>query len=258
MKQRKSYEGVWNIIRFNYHFYLLAILALFFIGVFYVVLPSNYSIFVILIFVSVLITTLNSLLISFYIYDISDLYKLNWLNKISQTSTSNQKIINIHAGFDETSHLLAQKFPTASLSVFDFYDAKKHTEISIKRARTAYPPYPNTQPIQATNLPLCDKSIDTIFLFLAAHEIRNSEERTHFFVELKRVCKDNGQIILIEHLRDIPNFLAYTIGFLHFIALSSWLRNFQEADLVLRQKFCITPFITVFVLQKSDSLIKKI
>lgn len=255
-QKRKSFEGVWNIIRFNYHFYLLAVLALVIIWIGYVLLPSDYSIFMVLIFVSVLITTLNSLLVSFYIYDISDLHKLNWLNKISKTS--NQKIINIHAGFDETSYLLAQKFPAAQLSVFDFYDAEKHTEISIKRARKAYPPYPNTQPIQATNLPLSDKSIDTIFLFLAAHEIRNSEERTHFFVELKRICKDNGQIILIEHLRDIPNFLAYTIGFLHFVSLSSWLKNFQETDLVLSQKFHITPFITVFVLQKSDSSIKKI
>jgi len=254
-QKRKSYEGVWNIIRFNYHFYLLAILALFAIWVGYVFLSSDYSIFTIFIFVSILITTLNSLLVSFYIYDISDLYKLNWLskiakNKIDKELTLNQKIINIHAGFDETSYLLKQKLPTATLSVFDFYDAEKHTEISIKRARKAYPPYPNTQPIQANNLPLSDKSIDTIFLFLAAHEIRNSEERTIFFEELKRVCKDNGQIIVIEHLRDIPNFLAYTIGFLHFISLSSWFKNFQEADLFLRQKFCVTPFITVFVLQK--------
>ena len=251
-RKRKSFEGVWNIIRFNWHFYILATVALIIVGWLYSLLPSSYSIFVTLIFVSIVITTLNSLLVSFYVYDISDLYKLKWLNKIGLESTLNQKIVNINAGFDETSHLLAQHFSTAQLSVFDFYDAEKHTEISIQRARKVYPPYPNTRVIQTTHLPLADKSIDTIFLFLAAHEIRNTEERTIFLKELKRDCKENGQIILIEHLRDVPNFLAYTIGFLHFIALPAWLKNFQEADLFLSQKFKITPFITVFVLENSD------
>ena len=249
MQQRKWVEGVWNIIRFNYHFYFLAMMALIAIGCCSIFLPSEYSVFAVLIFVSILIITLNSLLVSFYIYDISDLYKLNWLTKIGLENTLKQKIINIHAGFDETSHLLAQKFPIDELSVFDFYDAEKHTEISIKRARKVYPPYPNTKPIQTTNLPLSDTSIDTIFLFLAAHEIRNSEERTQFFKELKRICKEDGQIILIEHLRDIPNFLAYTIGFLHFLSSNSWIKNFQDADLSLINRFKITPFITVFVLK---------
>jgi hypothetical protein len=57
-------------------------------------------------------------------------------------------------------------------------------------------------------------------------------------------------------LRDIPNFLAYTIGFLHFISLSSWLKNFQEADLLLSQKIHITPFITIFVLQNLNPSIQ--
>ncbi|WP_375562571.1 class I SAM-dependent methyltransferase [Bernardetia sp. OM2101] len=249
MTHRKPYQGVWNIIRFNYHFYLVAIVALVAIGCFAVFLPSDYFIFAILVFVSVLITTLTSLLVSFYIYDISDLYKLNWLTKIGLETILKQKIINIHAGFDETSPLLAQKFPNSELSVFDFYDAEKHTEISIKRARKVYPPYPNTKVIQTTNLPITDKSIDTIFLFLAAHEIRNSEERTQFFKDLKRICKEDGQIILIEHLRDIPNFLAYTIGFLHFLSSDSWLKNFQDANLSLVNRFKITPFITVFILK---------
>ena len=247
-RERQPFEGVWNIIRFNYHFYILSFVVLMIIGCLYFLIPSEYSVLIIMPFCATLITTLNSLLVSFYIYDISDLYKLNWLEKIKQIS-SHSETINIHAGFDETSHLLAQKFPHSNLSVFDFYDAKKHTEVSIKRARKVYPAYPNTQQIQTNYLPLSDKSIDVVFLFLAAHEIRNKEERTQFFQELKRICKDNGQIILIEHLRDIPNFLAYTIGFLHFLSAPTWLKNFKEAELKILQKFKITSFITVFILK---------
>ena len=59
-----------------------------------------------------------SLLVSWYVYDLSNLYKLSWLFP----NNDNIKIVNIHAGFDETSVLLSAKFPNAELIVFDFYD----------------------------------------------------------------------------------------------------------------------------------------
>ena len=46
------------------------------------------------------------------------------------------RIVNIHAGFDETSVMLKEKFPACELIVFDFYDPAKHTEVSIQDGRT--------------------------------------------------------------------------------------------------------------------------
>ncbi len=69
----------------------------------------------------------------------------------------------------------------AHLQVFDFYDPHLHTEISIKRARKAYPAHPNTQSIQTSSIPLPNEVADSIFLVLAAHEIRNHAERARFF-----------------------------------------------------------------------------
>ncbi|HTD40249.1 MAG TPA: class I SAM-dependent methyltransferase, partial [Mucilaginibacter sp.] len=196
----------------------------------------------------VIVSTIVSIVISFYIYDLSDIYKLQWLNKIA--IATNGKIVNIHSGFDETSILLKGKFPDAELTVLDFYDPSKHTEISIKRARRAYPPYENTIRVNTCDLALKGSFADNIFVILAAHEIRNQNERNDFFCELRRILKHNGSIIMIEHLRDIPNFLAYSIGFFHFIPRSSWYKAFKNTDLNISDQFRITPFITIFILEK--------
>lgn len=246
-KVRKPFQGVWNIIRFNWQFYVLSLLAV----VVLLILCRNLTAIslvaaIVLVFL-IVISTIISLTVSFYIYDISDLYKLTWLDKLQ---SNNGKIVNINAGFDETSNLLKRKFPNSEMLVFDFYDPAKHTEVSIKRARKAYAPFPNTQQINTTHLPLQDNSIDKIFAILSAHEIRNDEERNIFFKELRRVLKQTGQIIVTEHIRDTANFLAYNIGFFHFHSKTTWLKTFQCAGLRIVEEIKITPFITTFSLEK--------
>ena len=159
-------------------------------------------------------------------------------------------ILNFTAGFDETSILIKNKFPEANLNSFDFYDPAKNTEISIKRARKAYPPYPGTSQVNTSSLPSETGSADLIFVIFAAHEIRKEVERDIFFNELKRILKPAGKIVLTEHLRDLPNFLAYTIGFFHFMPLSSWRRTFNKCGLKVSDEFKITPFVSTFILEK--------
>ena len=64
-------------------------------------------------------------------------------------------------------------------------------------------PHPNSLP--GEELPL--------FLLLAAHEIRNDEERVNFFKQLKNVLSPAGKIIVVEHQRDIYNFMAYNFPY---------------------------------------------
>jgi SAM-dependent methyltransferase len=245
---RKPLQGVGNIVRFNWHFYALSIGIVAFLVFLDRFLPEKYQTYNHLLCFLIGTTTLISLLVSWYIYDLSELYKLTWLSDLNLNY--NGKIININAGFDETSLLLKNKFPLSDLVVFDFYDPQKHTEISIKRARKAYPSYPDTQSITTANIPLKNESVDVIFATLAAHEIRDDAERVVFFNELQRILKPTGQIIVTEHLRDLPNFLAYNIGFLHFLSLSSWLKTFKSTSLNIVNTKKITPFITVFILKK--------
>jgi len=244
---RKPLQGVWNIVRFNWHFYLLSLGFLLLLGGLVVLLPS-YSFWFRLIAFATLITSLNSLIVSAYVYDFSNLYSLDWLPP--KDSKTDFHIVNINAGFDETSILLQQKHPKAIMTVLDFYDPQKHTEVSIKRARKAYPPFPNTQTISTSSIALAANSADLIILFLAAHEIRNEAERIAFFKELQRILKPKGQIIVTEHLRDLPNFLAYTIGFFHFHSRDTWLQTFAKAKLNVAEEINNIPFIKTFTLKK--------
>jgi ubiquinone/menaquinone biosynthesis C-methylase UbiE len=246
---RKPFQGVWNIVRFNWHYYLFSLLLvailLFIRNDLNATLRIGTNVLVFLI----LFSTVISLIVSFYIYDLSDLYKLSWLNNLKHSDRG--KIINVNAGFDETSKLLKSKFGNSELLVADFYNPTKHTEVSIKRARKAYPPFPNTRQISTTYLPVEDNSVHKIFSILSAHEIRNNEERIAFFKELKRVLSASGQIIVTEHLRDTVNFLAYNFGFFHFHSKSSWLETFRSSGLTVAKEIKITPFITTFILEKN-------
>jgi len=247
---RKPFQGVLNIIRFNWHFYAFSaslVLLIFLIQHFFFSLGITGTILLSLIVYS----TILSLAVSAYIYDFSDLYKLSWLSDLQYDK--HEKIITIHAGFDETSILLKSKFENCELLIADFYDPAKHTEVSIKRARKAYPPLSNTQQVSTTHLPLQDNLVDKAFAILSAHEIRNEEERIIFFKELHRVLKLSGKVIVTEHLRDTANFLAYNIGFFHFHSRATWLRTFRSSGFELSKEIKTTPFITTFILEKNGT-----
>lgn len=246
---RKPFQGVLNIVRFNWHFYVIAIIVILGCNFLTVTLDKPYSTFIHAGCFLASFLMLTSLFVSYYVYDLSGIYSLKWINK----NNNETLIVNINAGFDETSSLLKDQFNNTKLIVFDFYNPEKHTEISIKRARKAYPPFPETQMINSSNIPLSDNVTDKIFLIFAAHEIRNEIERTIFFQEIKRILKPNGEVYITEHLRDTRNFLAYNIGFFHFYSKNSWIKNFDEAQLKIKEEIKITPLITNFILVKNGN-----
>lgn len=245
---RHPLQGVFNIIRFNWHFYLIAGVGTIAGLKFAYYLGGPFVLFGWMVAALVISSSTISLIVSWYVYDWADLYAFNWVNLPKQPAT----IVNIHAGFDETSSILQRRYPEAVLRVFDFYNPEQHTEVSIKRARAAYPAFPGTEQIATDKLPLAPESIDLIFLTLAAHEIRDNLEREAFFESLRLALRPGGRIIVTEHLRDTANFLAYTLGFLHFLSRGTWETTFQAAGLQISHEQKITPFITVFNLISND------
>lgn len=246
---RKPFQGVLNIIQFNWHFYMSALILIIILVLVQIFISVSIGFYLNIFLVLIMLSTLISLLVSMYVYDFSDLYKLEFLDNL--TINNETKFVNINAGFDETSHLIKIKFPHNDLDVLDFYDSENHTEISIERARKKYAPFINTRKITTSRLDIVNCSIDYVILVLAAHEIRKMEERVVFFNEIRLVLKPTGKIIVIEHLRDVPNFLAYNIGFLHFISKSEWKQTFNLSKLLLKKEQKITPFISIFTLEKN-------
>lgn len=248
---RKPFQGVGNVVRFNWHYYIFAAIAVLFFAIISQFLPTNFKYFSLIISFGIILTTLSSLIAAYYIYDLAGFYDFKWLEESVPSEIS--EIVNINAGFDETSEILKTKFNESNLHVFDFYDPENHTEISIERARKAYPPYPDTKKIQTTKLDLTDNSVDRIFLTFAVHEIRKESEKLAFFSELNRVLKSDGLIYVTEHLRDFPNFIAFNIGFLHFFSKSSWRKVFSETGFVISKEIPFTSFVTIFILEKDGN-----
>ena len=248
---RKPFEGITNILKFNWHYYLLAAIFIAAMFVLATILPAWMTTYLYLFAIVVSATVLVSLIVSCYIYDLSRLYQFAWLEKYQSSLTHH--VANIHAGFDETSHILHNKLPDSELVVFDFFDAEKHTEISIKRARNAYPAFAGTTQISTSSVPLKNNSTDGIFLTFAAHEIRADKERVEFFSQLRQALTDSGKIFVTEHLRDLPNFLVYNIGFFHFLPRSTWDYTFKNAGLRICSIEKATPFTTTFILEKNGN-----
>ena len=247
---RTSFQGVGNVVRFNWPFYLVAGGAALALAGLWLAGPVVARPYAGLLLALALLPLLLSLLITAYIYDFSGLYQFDWL---FENVPAPAALLTLSAGFDEISAPLAHRYPTARLLAADFYDAARHTEPSIQRARRAYPPHPGTRPVDTrAALPLPAGSTDLAVAFLAAHEIRDAVERAAFFREIARVLAPAGTLVVTEHLRDPANFLAYTVGFLHFHSRRAWLATFRASGLRVAREVKITPFITAFFLRKDD------
>jgi hypothetical protein len=120
---RRPLQGTWNIVRFNWPFYVLSAALLFLVLIIRNYLTGPLHIALDGLFVISLSSTLASLLVSWYVYDHSNLYSLDWLPDLPVNKT--HKIVNVNTGFDETSSLLADKFPGIDITVCDFYDPQK-------------------------------------------------------------------------------------------------------------------------------------
>jgi hypothetical protein len=248
---RGRWQGTRAVLRFNWHFFVvpLAILALAlgacawwrpeWLG--WMLAPA--------------VVTLLGLLVpvaaTAWTYDLSGLYGLEWLDPWMEGAAS---AANIHAGFDESSALLQHRFPEINWRVFDFYDPDRHTEVSIRRARAAAPTEPGTVSITTRSLPVKDKGLDRVLLILAAHEIRVPGERAAFFHELRRALADNGLVVVVEHLRDWRNVLAYSLGAGHFHPRRTWLEAFRSGGFHVRRESRLHPLLTTFILEKDAAV----
>jgi SAM-dependent methyltransferase len=243
--RRRKFQGVLNILSFNRHFYYigLSVLAVIFVSRFFVQWPELLFWLIVAAFAY---GFLMPLAVSAYVYDFSGFYTFKWLKNLIPVNRGAMLMVNINAGFDETSFIIKHSYPASDLKVFDFYDPGNHTEPAIKRARKVSLTYPNTESINSDSIPLEDNCADFVFLLSAAHEIRSQEEKVLFLKECCRICKPEGQLIVVEHLRDFANFIAFSVGFTHFFSRATWKNDFKRAGFSFLQETKFTAFMSIF------------
>lgn len=249
MTDRGKWQGMWTIVRFNWPLYAGALGSLMaaslvswaakrlpvkVVGLASVA-ASAYFLF-------------GSLGVSNWIYDRSILYRWTWLRRVLPGGRCDRLVV-CHSGFDEVSSALRSRVE-GDWTVLDHFDPVRMTEASIRRARQAFPPQTGTVPAAADHWPLANESTDVVFALLAIHELRSEAERIGWFREARRCLRDGGRVILIEHVRDLANFVAFGPGALHFHSVPSWRRCWEAADLRLIDSFKITAWVRAFVVER--------
>jgi SAM-dependent methyltransferase len=250
---RGKFAGVLNIFRYNAHYYAASLCSMLGIGamLWFRILPRAGEAVLIGAAALAAFWSLSSLVASYYVYDYAGVTRWNWIPRILLFPP--HQWLNIHAGLDESTQILTQLFPNTGYMVVDIYDSREMTEPSIARARRAHP---SPQPAgvgKLDALPLPDRDRDTLFVLFAAHEIRQPARRAEFFLEAARVLANSGQLLLVEHLRDWKNFVAFGPGFLHFYSRDEWLRVARDAGLTLEREDHVTPLVRCFLMGKADA-----
>ena len=149
----------------------------------------------------------------------------------------------LHAGLDEFSDAIRAQLGDGD--VIDFYDPAVMHEPSIARARRGSTA--KRRPLR--DLGLGVSQYDAIFVPLALHEIRSSAERARFLRHMRDALTESGRIILVDHMRDMANVLAFGPGALHFLPERDYRRAIDASGLAVARESTITPLVHAFVLK---------
>ncbi|HEV3417948.1 MAG TPA: class I SAM-dependent methyltransferase [Pirellulales bacterium] len=191
---------------------------------------------------------LTSLVVSHYVYDVSPLCRWDWIRRLFAESP--QRWINIHMGLDDATPALRRMFPESSGRVLDAFDGREMTEPSIHRARRLATNAETAESVEFANLSAATAACDAVFLLFSAHEIRRRESQSLFFAELSRIVRPGGAVLLVEHLRDGWNFLAFGPGCWHFWPARRWTALAEAAGFAVERRDSITPFVAVFLVRR--------
>jgi SAM-dependent methyltransferase len=247
---RAPYQGVKQIVSFNWPKYAVTAAMLCIAMAVWPMAGAWVHAGMLAFVVPALYWMIVSIAVSHYVYDRCALYDFSWLH--TALATEPRRWVNIHAGLDETSELIeAQLGGEVRGDVVDIFDARTMTEPSIERARQQVKARRKAIRARHDRLPFEDRRFDAAFLIFAAHELRKHAQRVRLFKEITRVLSADGELVLMEHMRDGWNYAAFGPGALHFFPRWAWMRAMREAGLELKGEFARTPFVRVFVLQRA-------
>lgn len=188
-----------------------------------------------------------SLLVSFYVYDRSALSSSRWIAPL--LSGRARDWATVHAGLDAELDLDGI-FPGRCVARLDVFDPASMPSGAIRRARRRTPAAHEAIACAPTSLALPDQACDALVVAFTAHELRDPRLRERFMDEAHRALRPGGRLLLVEHLRDVANLLAFGPGFLHFLPRREWLRLAAHAGFAVAGEARITPWVMALSLER--------
>lgn len=246
---RGQFDGVLQIVRYNWSLYVAALIVAALVVAFVLVIhpPAVLAGLLNLGAAAAVFWLALSLGVSHYVYDRSDLYRWQWIRE--RVAPNPGHVVNIHAGLDETSRALQAMYPSAEVTILDIYDPAEMPEPSIARARREARSTLASVKADFRKLPLQTASADLVAVVFVAHELRRAASKEAFFRELARVIRPGGRVLLVEHLRDAWNLVAFGPGAFHFFPRTEWVRVAELCGFRLGTELTRTPFVRALVLR---------
>lgn len=177
-----------------------------------------------------------SLAASWWVYDRSELYRWTWLDRAVPRVP--ERVLVAHAGLDEASQPVRRVWPAAHVEPVDVHGGTGPMTGSLQRARTGGAPVPGGGWDD-------EAPFDVAVAFLAAHEIRTADGRDGLFADIRSRLRPGGRLVLVEHVRDLVNALAYGPAVGHFYPVREWRRVIRAAGFEPIREERITPFLVL-------------
>lgn len=185
-----------------------------------------------------------------WMFDRSGLLDGRWV--LSDIAAAPKRWVQVSVCLEETTLPLESLFPDTEGKQLDLYHPELMTEPAVTRARQSVASSGIT-PADPEHLPVADGWADLVVVMLAAHEVRDWQQRERLFLELRRIVAEPGRVIVVEHLRNLAALLAFGPGLTHFYSHNEWTRLAAMSGLKVVREHSITPFVSVFVLEAEKS-----
>lgn len=172
-----------------------------------------------------------SVLASWWVYDLSPLRRWRFF-----PAPQPGRVLVAVAGFDEASPAIRARWPAAELRVVDIVT---EPEVSVRRARAwaagghaaaGVPPV-----IDPARFEVGD-GWDVIVLAQSLHEIRDPTDRAVLLQRVRAALAEEGDIVVVDHLRDAAGIVAFGPGAWHFGTGRGYGEAFAEAGLTVRAR----------------------
>jgi hypothetical protein len=227
-------SGVGRVVRFNWPKYVAAFGALILLAALVASFDGLPRLLLILAILGLCYGILGSLTATWWVYDHrSD----QLLVELSRRHDHKRAWVLVHAGFDESRGRLDNLLgtPVATLDV----GPQMHLSRSLERA-VGLMGRPDRPAILGP-----ETNIATAIVLFGIHELRKPGEPEALLRQLGGSLASVGRVLIVEHLRDVPNTLVYGPAVLHFGSKKRWSDAVHNAGLKVASTTRVAGFITV-------------